>query len=523
MSGGGGRGWSLQRRVGVLCTLIAFFGVLVAGSAGIALRNLTSARELIIDQIDPARVAGLEAYAALASQESAVRGFALSGQQRFLDPYERGQVEATEALRRLGGILQGRPGLVLAVDEVRRRIAEWEQEAALPVIRVSGGGDARLDPATLARGKELFDAVRTAFAILEVELESARTEAQRLLEGALDRFIVVLTAGIMGFLAVAVLSFALLRRWITEPTSRLAVDARQVAGGDLDHVVEPVGPPELAALGRDIEAMRKRITDELAAVEAANQALDAQRDELQRSNAELEQFAYVASHDLQEPLRKVASFCQLIEKRYNDQLDDRGRQYIEFAVDGAKRMQALINDLLAFSRVGRTTDRFGPVDLNQAAATAIGSLGQAIEDSGATVTVGSLPTVNGDTTLLTAVLQNLLGNAIKFRSEDPPVVEVTAERHDGMELVRITDNGIGIPDQYAERIFVIFQRLHGREEYEGTGIGLSLCRKIIEFHGGRIAIDKGLDSGTSVTFTLPVLEPDPDQTAAPDPEEAART
>ena len=285
-------------------------------------------------------------------------------------------------------------------------------------------------------------------------------------------------------------------------------------------MVEPVGPPEVASLGRDVEAMRKRITAELAAVEAAREALDAQRHELQRSNAELEQFAYVASHDLQEPLRKVASFCQLIEKRYADRLDDRGRQYIDYAVDGAKRMQALINDLLTFSRVGRTTERFRPVDLGEVADTALRSLAQVIEDTGAAVTVGPLPTINGDPTLLAAVLQNLIGNAIKFRGDEPPRIEVGSERQGDMWVVRVTDNGIGIPDEYAERIFVIFQRLHAREEYEGTGIGLSLCRKIVEFHGGRIGVDKGRASGTAVSFTLPAAQPEPAPAAPPVPEEA---
>ena len=509
--------WTLHRRVGFLCILIALLGVVTAASAALALGRLTAAREEIVDVIDPARVAGLEAHAALATQESAVRGFALSGQASFLEPYETGRRDAGEALRRLEQLVEGTPLLLSATGEVRRRISAWEEGAAGPAIQAAMSGGPRPEPTALAEGKALFDGVHGGFALLERELGTARASAQRRLDAALERFVVVLGIGVSGFVGVAGLSFFLLRRWITDPTQRLAHDTRQVAAGALDHVVEPVGPPELASLGRDIEAMRKRITDELAAVEAAKQTLDEQRFELERSNAELEQFAYVASHDLQEPLRKVASFCQLIEKRYAEQLDDRGRQYIDFAVDGAKRMQALINDLLAFSRVGRTTDRFRPVDLNEVAATAIASLEPVIEESGATITVHPLPTVSGDPSLLNAVFQNLIGNAIKFRSDAAPVIELGAEQVDDQWLLHVTDNGIGIPDQYAERIFVIFQRLHAREDYEGTGIGLSLCRKIVEFHGGRISIDKGRASGTSVTFTLPVLEPEADTDPVPDP------
>jgi signal transduction histidine kinase len=512
---GAGWTWTLHRRVGLLCVVIALFGVATAAAAALALGSLTSAREEIIEEIDLARVAGLEAYAALATQESAVRGFALSGQPRFLEPYEMGGEEAGDALSRLEQLVEGTPTLLAAAGEVRRRIEVWERGAADPTIEAARRGATRPEPGVLAEGQVLFDGVRDGFSLLERELDRSRASAQRRLDAALERFVAVLAVGISGFVLLAGVSFFLLRHWITKPTQQLADDTRKVAAGALDHVVKPAGPPELASLGRDIEAMRKRITDELAAVEAAKQTLD-QRFELERSNAELEQFAYVASHDLQEPLRKVASFCQLIEKRYSDQLDDRGRQYIDFAVDGAKRMQALINDLLSFSRVGRTTERFRPVDLDEVAANALASLEPVIEESGATVTIHPLPTVSGDPSLLNAVFQNLIGNAIKFRSEDAPVVELGAERQDDHWVLRVTDNGIGIPDQYAERIFVIFQRLHAREAYEGTGIGLSLCRKIVEFHGGRIAIDKGRASGTSVTFTLPVLEPPSDAGSGPE-------
>jgi light-regulated signal transduction histidine kinase (bacteriophytochrome) len=234
---------------------------------------------------------------------------------------------------------------------------------------------------------------------------------------------------------------------------------------------------------------------------------DAQAD-LKRSNAELEQFAYVASHDLQEPLRKVASFCQLIEQRYDDQLDDRGRQYIAFAVDGAKRMQQLINDLLAFSRVGRSAAEQPVVAGDDVLRQALASLGEAIEENGAQIEVGPLPSVRGEPALLAAVFQNLIGNALKFhRDGGPPHIQISAEPRGDEWVFACADDGIGIEAEYAERIFMIFQRLHPKDAYAGTGIGLAMCRKIVEFHGGRIWLDTNPPDGrTTFRFTLPAID-----------------
>ncbi|MCW2995310.1 MAG: hypothetical protein JWQ18_2805, partial [Conexibacter sp.] len=241
-----------------------------------------------------------------------------------------------------------------------------------------------------------------------------------------------------------------------------------------------------------------------------------------RSNAELEQFAYVASHDLQEPLRKVASFTGMLQHRYQGQLDERADQYIDFAVDGAKRMQVLINDLLAFSRVGRVGTEEKLLEMDDVAADAVANLATAIEESGAEIVVeGPLPRVRGDRSLLTALLQNLIANGVKFRGEAPPRVTLsvapTAPSEDGASdsyTFTVSDNGIGVAPRYADRIFVIFQRLHPKEEYGGTGIGLAMGRKIVEFHGGRIWLepvdeDEHASAGATFHFTLPVPEEDP--------------
>jgi PAS domain S-box-containing protein len=236
----------------------------------------------------------------------------------------------------------------------------------------------------------------------------------------------------------------------------------------------------------------------------AEEALRQSRAELERSNAELEHFAYVASHDLQEPLRMVASYTQLLARRYRDKLDAPALEFVEFAVDGAKRMQTLIQDLLAFSRVGTHGAPFVLVDCDDAIAKVLRDLAGLIEETGGSVTPGPLPKVWADASQLGQLFQNLIANALKFRSADPPCVSVRADREGDHWVFSVQDNGIGIPAAHAERIFVIFQRLHTREEYPGTGIGLALCKKIVERHGGRIWVESEAGQGSVFRFTLPV-------------------
>jgi len=238
------------------------------------------------------------------------------------------------------------------------------------------------------------------------------------------------------------------------------------------------------------------------------QALRETRAELERSNEDLEQFAYVASHDLQEPLRTVSNYLQLLERRYGDELDTDAEEFIEFAVDGAERMHEMIQALLEYSRVDTRGNPLDPTDLGSVYEQACRNLNVAIEESDASITADDLPTVRGDESQLVQLLQNLLDNAIKYTGDRDPRVHVSAERADGRWVIAVEDNGIGMAPEETERVFEIFERLHGRESYSGTGIGLAMCRKIVDRHGGDIWVDSEQGEGATFSFTLPAVNDD---------------
>jgi signal transduction histidine kinase len=469
----------------------------------------------LVDDISPARVRAQSLSTAYLDQETGVRGFILSRDPAALEPYVQGQRQAAEdtaEIRRLigegGQIANDLAAIEAAGDRWR---TEYAEKAIATVRAAPVGEDVRLNE---KRGTTRFDMIRDRFEQLNTSLVAERAAAR---ESVVDEMFRIRALTAIGFAAAVLAGFALwlsLRRLVLVPLDRLGAETREVARGDFGRPVAVNGPLEIRRLGADVDEMRQQLALALAdarhaeeEVRAQAELLVQQTDDLRRSNEELEQFAYVASHDLQEPLRKVASFCQMLQRRYHGQLDERADQYIDFAVDGAKRMQQLINDLLAFSRVGRTTAGFEDVDTAEIAQHALGALGDVPEEAGAQVEFGSLPTVQGDDALLTQVFQNLIGNAIKFRSPDrPPVIRVSAEREGEFWHFRCEDNGIGIDPQYADRIFVIFQRLHSKDLYGGTGIGLSLCKKIVEYHGGRIWLDTDRNGapGSVVHWTLPV-------------------
>ena len=225
--------------------------------------------------------------------------------------------------------------------------------------------------------------------------------------------------------------------------------------------------------------------------------------EVERSNAELEQFAYVTSHDLREPLRMITSFLQLLERRYKDQLDEDANEFIGFAVDGAKRLDAMINDILIYSRVANKERTLTNINLNKTLEEVYLNLKTSIEETNAEITHDQLPTLVLDGQLMIQLFQNLIGNAIKYRSKKTPKVHISAEKEDKQWLFSVKDNGIGISQEHLERIFTIFQRLHSKDEYEGTGIGLSIVQKIVHQHRGQIWVESELGKGSTFYFTIP--------------------
>ncbi|REE96024.1 sensor histidine kinase [Thermomonospora umbrina] len=490
---------------GLVMALLLLAAVILSA---LAFQGNNQARDTLIDQVDPAALQQFQITSALDEQDTAIRTFVRSRRRGDLAAYREAVTAESQAIATMRRLLVGVSGAEEAQVRLERATAAtaaWRTRFAVPLA-----AGARLTPAHNEDGRLLFREAGAANSATQRALtELHRTYDGQLRDKARTLYVSLAFTGVV-IVVVAIGMVILIRRTVLRPVARLTDQVRAVSQGDFAHPLRISGPAELAELAGIVDSMRHRIVQEWRATSEARQIAAEQAAELRRSNAELEQFAYVASHDLQEPLRKVASFCQMIERRYGDQLDDRGRRYIEFAVDGSKRMQALINDLLTLSRVGRSQRVEQEVDLNRALARAMDDLEHAIDETGAQVTADDLPTVTGDRTLLALLFQNLVGNAIKFHGEDPPLVRIAVGRSeeddDGPDMWEFscTDNGIGIDPKYAERIFLIFQRLHPQDTYTGTGIGLAMCKKIVEYHGGRIWLDPGHEGpGTTFRWTLP--------------------
>lgn len=336
-------------------------------------------------------------------------------------------------------------------------------------------------------------------------------------------------------IAMGIVFAFVMSRSIIKPITLVQDAATKIAQGELDKRIEITSRDEIGQLAhtfnnmagklkksyrglekkvhertKDLEKANKELKREITAKKLAeeelktlNERLNLRTLDLERSNKELEQFAYVASHDLQEPLRMVSSYTQLLAKRYKDKLDKDAHEFIDFAVDGANRMQRLIQDLLSYSRVGTQKKPIKASDCNAILGRVRADLNVVIEENNAVVTNDELPTVMADETQLVQVFQNLIVNAIKFRDKDPPSIHVSAEQNRNEWILSVSDNGIGIDPEFHERIFVIFQRLLGKAEDTGTGIGLALCKRIVESHGGRIWVESQPGKGSTFYFTIP--------------------
>ncbi|SDJ35895.1 sensor histidine kinase [Streptomyces indicus] len=496
--------WTTRRwlRVGVTITSVV---LLLLGGAGLwALQRSGDLTDEVVEVRSPALFNAVRLEAALVNQETGVRGYGLSGEREFLLPYTQGLDEERTALRTLDGLTRESGTAQRDLAVVRERIEAWQQKVARPVADADPAAAVATAAERAADGKVLFDAVRKALDDQQEHLIAARARAGEQLDSAQTLRTWVFAAITAVIVAVAFIVFAALRRGVTDPLGGIAQAARDVSRGRFDRAVPASGPADLQQLARDVDAMRRRLVEELERSEQDRQLLDQQAADLRRSNAELEQFAYVASHDLQEPLRKISSFTQLLQRRYGDKLDERADQYIAFAVDGANRMQILINDLLAFSRVGRVDSDLSEVDLEESFKGALDSLSVALEETGARVEHDPLPTITGSPHQLGLLWQNLLSNALKFRAPDrPPHIKVTVAQEGEQWRFTVRDNGIGIAPEFREKVFIIFQRLHTRDAYPGTGIGLAMCKKAVEFHGGTIHVDPVEGDGAAISFTLP--------------------
>jgi signal transduction histidine kinase len=412
-------------------------------------------------------------FSSVKDAETGQRGYLLTGRESYLEPYKLAVKTIERQIKELKRLTLADPDqqqqLTIVEPLVRKKLAELKETIDL---KKNLSPKAAIQVVLTNEGQELMDQIRTLIHQMQEEenkqlqtwLKEKEEEAQRLHL----TFLVGIVLNLIAFYLV----YHAIQQEITE---------RRLAEASFKQLYE------------ELEA---RVQERTAELKEANASL-------LHSNRELEQFAYVASHDLQEPLRAVNSYTQLLARKYEGNLDAKADKYIGYIIEGATRMQQLINDLLEFSRVGTRAKELKPTDCEAVLSQVRDNLKVAIAESNAVVTHEPLPTVMGDETQLIQLLQNLISNAIKFRREEPPRVHVSAVQREKEWAFEVRDNGIGMESEYFERIFMIFQRLHSRSEYPGNGIGLANCKKIVDRHGGCIWVESTPGVGTTFHFTIP--------------------
>lgn len=451
----------------------------------------------------------------VSGMENSERGYVITGQMRFLDSYRQSQAD----FRHHVTDYQGRIITQRQRDNLTRLLSsmeDWEKNAAIPemtarqqsldsaVERVSSGVGATH---TLQAKETLTNMI----GFENTRLTEATTSSRALLNRA--RLLVPLSLVV----ALLLLWWAGRRvlKLLSQNVSALTEGTRRIASGEYGHRVAPLRVRELDVLSAQFHEMAGAVAEreqqlqaQQVTLEQANKQLQQANQGLERSNRELERFAYVASHDLQEPLRTIGSYTELLARRYQGQLDERADKYIEFTMTATHRLKALIQDLLVFSRVQRASRKAEQVNLNALLENIRQELESRLTETGGALRVEALPTVTANPELLHHIFLNLLGNALKFRAPGrPPEVRVWAERQPAEWVIHVQDNGIGIEEQYHARIFEAFQRLHPTSEYEGSGIGLSVMRSAVEQHGGRVWVQSVPGQGSTFSFTLPDTSP----------------
>lgn len=499
-------GVSLRRKVAILFAALLALLAVAGLQAALAARSHNRLTAEMSDRLAPAETDVDQVLQSLLDQETGLRGYVITGQLSFLEPFRTGASDSDAAITRLHSETRTYSSIAARLAAVESSVSRWRTQVAGPEIAALGRADlsAAMGVESSGIGKQLFDVLRAAVNELQHAVRDEINAADRKIASSQRRVSLLLALTVAVAVAGLALAAVLLDRWVMRPVRRLSVDVGQVAGGDLDHAIEPTGPPELSAVGADVERMRRRMLRERDSLTESNQSLAGANEELARSNRELAHFADIASHDLSEPLQVVSGFTRLLADDYRGRVSDEADQWIDTILGAVTRMEGMIRGLLDYARAGTVRVEHEPVDLDGVATDVVGDLSVRIREAGAGVDVGPLPTVLGDRRTLGQLLQNLIVNAVKYRAPDRPcVVHVTGWQSGTTVGVDVADNGVGIPAERREDVFGMFTRLHRHDASEGSGIGLAVCKRIVERHGGRIWLDGNRPHGTVVHVELP--------------------
>ncbi|MGH8644825.1 MAG: sensor histidine kinase [Gammaproteobacteria bacterium] len=490
--------WQTEHKLGLALGIVSTLLILDAVLSYRATRALIEANARVAHSHEVLAELG-ETFSTMTEAETGLRGYLITGEAGYLKPYEAAIARIEENVAHLKQLLVDNPDQRPRVGLLEIQIAKQLSilRTGLSLRQKRGFGAAR----TLAGGEEqAMEGIRTLVGLMrgeEARLLIRRAEESR---RSGEHALIGLAIGTLLSLGLVFVAYYLIRRDVRE---------RERAAGALRAAHDQ--------LERHVEERTRELAQEVVSHRQAEENLRALSVELERSNRELQDFAFIASHDLQEPLRKIQAFGDRLKARYGDTLEAQGRDYLERMQNAARRMHDFINDLFTLSRVTIKARPFVPVALEEVAQEVVSDLEARIEETGGRVKVDTLPTIEADPVQMRQLLQNLIDNALKFhRPEEPPFVQIRGTLIEPNELageeaadnrfckIVVTDNGIGIDEHYLDKVFTPFQRLHGRGEYEGTGMGLAVCRKIVERHGGRIGATSTPSEGTTFWVTLPL-------------------